>query len=602
MKSVLKSVTNKGKAVVSGAIQSVSMPPPVNVAGKQLRFEKKLGEGGFAIVYLCKDESENLYALKKCLVQTPEQMKCMQSELELLKLLKHQHVISVVGSEKKNVGTHTEFYILMEYAEKSLLGMMQERHAENRRFSEKEVLRIFSDVVVAVAHCHSQNPPVAHRDLKLENVLLGHDKLFKLCDFGSCIRSAYEPQNYRDCNAVEDEIERNTTLCYRSPEMCDLLSKKRIDEKCDIWALGCLLFYLCFFELPFEEQKLQIISGRYTIPSDHAFRSDIIELIVMCLTVDPAERPDIWTVAEFVAQLRGTASKVPRPETSTPQPVTIGGTPLGSEPRPPKPAAPKPAAAGPKPGSGLPAAVSGGLFSQLDWQASDGKAVKPAATAASSPRPSQLPLRAPAGPAKPSGDFAMPSFDDLSLSPPKTVAPASPDPAFDIFAAAPPPAQPFSAGLDDFDFNPRGFDPSPAVVITTTTPFDLNDAFDPRATEAAPVSASLSPATPSTPATDGLFGDDLFAPASSFAAGPTSPVSSASKSKAAGSSSVDSMASDLLAGFLSSSTAKAPSQASPPKPAYTPMASKAMAAGPSPQSPCPNVSSGPAKDPFACLF
>lgn len=112
----------------------------------------------------------------------------------LLQALKHPHIISVVGSEKRNMGPHTEFYILMEYAEKSLLGMMQERHAENRRFSEKEVrgrasgggglggsalqcspsprlpgsqvLRIFSDIVSAVAHCHSQNPPVAHRDLK----------------------------------------------------------------------------------------------------------------------------------------------------------------------------------------------------------------------------------------------------------------------------------------------------------------------------------------------------------------------------------------------------------------------------------------------------
>lgn len=37
----------------------------------------------------------------------------------------------------------------------------------------------------ALVHLHSQNPPVTHRDLKLENVLLKDNK-FKICDFGSC--------------------------------------------------------------------------------------------------------------------------------------------------------------------------------------------------------------------------------------------------------------------------------------------------------------------------------------------------------------------------------------------------------------------------------
>lgn len=68
------------------AIQAVNLPPPVNVGGKQLKFERKLGEGGFAVVWLCKDEYDNQFALKKCLVQTPEQLKTMTSELELLKV------------------------------------------------------------------------------------------------------------------------------------------------------------------------------------------------------------------------------------------------------------------------------------------------------------------------------------------------------------------------------------------------------------------------------------------------------------------------------------------------------------------------------------
>jgi serine/threonine protein kinase len=42
------------------------------------------------------------------------------------------------------------------------------------RFSETEILRIFSDVCEAVAHMHSQTPPIIHRDLKVTNFISYH--------------------------------------------------------------------------------------------------------------------------------------------------------------------------------------------------------------------------------------------------------------------------------------------------------------------------------------------------------------------------------------------------------------------------------------------
>ena len=49
---------------------------------------------------------------------------------------------------------------------------------------EQQVIHVLKDVCRGILHMHSQNPPIAHRDIKVENVLL-HDKKFKLCDFGS---------------------------------------------------------------------------------------------------------------------------------------------------------------------------------------------------------------------------------------------------------------------------------------------------------------------------------------------------------------------------------------------------------------------------------
>ena len=42
------------------------------------------------------------------------------------------------------------------------------------------------DVAQAMAHLHSQSPPIAHRDIKPENFLIAIDGAVKLCDFGSC--------------------------------------------------------------------------------------------------------------------------------------------------------------------------------------------------------------------------------------------------------------------------------------------------------------------------------------------------------------------------------------------------------------------------------
>lgn len=56
---------------------------------------------------------------------------------------------------------------------------------------------------------------------------------------------------------------------YRAPEMLDTWSNHEISSKVDIWALGCVLYMLCFQKHPFEDSgKLRIINGNYSLPAD----------------------------------------------------------------------------------------------------------------------------------------------------------------------------------------------------------------------------------------------------------------------------------------------------------------------------------------------
>lgn len=104
---------------------------------------------------------------------------------------------------------------------------------------------------------------------------------------------------------VEEDIKKYTTLSYRSPEMIDLYSGKAISSKADIWALGCLLYKLCFFNLPFGESSLAIQNGHFTIPDESKYSKGLHSLIRYVLEPDPDVRPDIFQVSFVAFSLRG---------------------------------------------------------------------------------------------------------------------------------------------------------------------------------------------------------------------------------------------------------------------------------------------------------
>ena len=111
-------------------------------------------------------------------------------------------------------------------------------------------------------HCHCP--------FQVENILQSDKGHFVLCDFGSATARVQNPEK-QGFQAVDDDIKKYTTLSYRAPEMVDLYSGKSITTKSDIWALGCLLYKLCFFSLPFGESTLAIQNGNFTFPDSSKY-------------------------------------------------------------------------------------------------------------------------------------------------------------------------------------------------------------------------------------------------------------------------------------------------------------------------------------------
>ncbi|ELU02272.1 hypothetical protein CAPTEDRAFT_227866 [Capitella teleta] len=266
--------------------------------------------GGFAIVFLVRsNQTGQRLALKRMFVNNDHDLNVCKREIQIASSLSgHKNIIKYVDSciTVASNGVY-EVLMLMQYCKDCVIHQMNAHLSTG--FSEQLVLRIFCDVVEAVSRLHHCQTPIIHRDLKVENILVDETGTYVLCDFGSATAKCLNA-TIHGVQQVEDELKRYTTVSYRSPEMVDLYCNKAITIKADIWALGCLLYKLCYFSLPFGESTLAIQSGNFTIPDATKYSRELLALIKYMLEVDPDKRPDIFQVSWVAFRISGRETPV----------------------------------------------------------------------------------------------------------------------------------------------------------------------------------------------------------------------------------------------------------------------------------------------------
>ncbi|XP_019401473.1 PREDICTED: AP2-associated protein kinase 1 isoform X4 [Crocodylus porosus] len=275
-----------------------------NIGRHQVTVDEVLAEGGFAIVFLVRTNNGMKCALKRMYVNNEHDLQVCKREIQIMRDLSgHKNIVGYIDSSINSVssGDVWEVLILMDFCRGGqVVNLMNQRLQTG--FTESEVLQIFCDTCEAVARLHQCKTPIIHRDLKVENILLHDRGHYVLCDFGSATNKFQNPQT-EGVNAVEEEIKKYTTLSYRAPEMVNLYSGKLITTKADIWALGCLLYKLCYFTLPFGESQVAICDGNFTIPDNSRYSQDMHCLIRYMLEPDPDKRPDIYQISYFAFKL-----------------------------------------------------------------------------------------------------------------------------------------------------------------------------------------------------------------------------------------------------------------------------------------------------------
>lgn len=323
MSELFKSAFEYFSGPVNGQNENNFVGQIVEISNVKLKIKKVIAEGGFAVVFVAQDVATGKdYALKRLLAADEEAKKNIIQEINILKKVSgHPNIIQYLSASfiDKSQTQHgqSEFLLVTELCPGgSLVDILQARTSP---FDGDIITRIFYQTCRAVAHMHSQVPPIVHRDLKIENLLISEEGTIKLCDFGSATVEIFRPDLTWSANqhsSLEETMARFTTPMYRAPEMVDTWSNHYIGPPVDLWALGCILYTLCYMRHPYEDSaKLRIINANYTLPPDPRYTA-FHDIIRGCFQSNPEHRLTVSGVLErlaAIAETHGYNLKAPLP-------------------------------------------------------------------------------------------------------------------------------------------------------------------------------------------------------------------------------------------------------------------------------------------------
>jgi serine/threonine protein kinase len=262
--------------------------------------ERELGRGGMATVYLARDLRDErpvaIKAMHRALV-TALGTERFHREMGIAASLSHPLILPLYDSGDAG----GVLYYVMPYVEGESLYQRLERE---RRLSVDDALRITHDVADALGYAHGRG--VLHRDVKPENILLTGGRAV-VADFG--LARAIGAADYRKLTETGVVL---GTVYYMSPEQ--LGGHRDLDQRADIYSLGCILYEMLTGEPPYTGSLEQIVSRivRAPIPSAQrlsaAVPTVVDQAIGRAIAKSAAER--FGSMQEFAAALPG----VQRPE------------------------------------------------------------------------------------------------------------------------------------------------------------------------------------------------------------------------------------------------------------------------------------------------
>lgn len=233
-----------------------------NIGNFQIK--KLIGRGGMGEVFLAYDPMMNrriaLKRIKPNLFHSKKACQRFLQEAIISGQLTHPSIIPIYSIyQEKNDLYYTMPYIegltLKQIIQKAKVQKTKNTLSEHLDISIPYLLRIFINVCQAIFYAHSKK--IIHRDIKLENIIVGR--------FGEVLILDWGIATYKDASPTHDFITSETdplttqagkvlgTLNYLAPERAN---HAKADESSDIYALGVILYTLLTLKLPFKRDNV----------------------------------------------------------------------------------------------------------------------------------------------------------------------------------------------------------------------------------------------------------------------------------------------------------------------------------------------------------
>lgn len=254
--------------------------------------ERFLGQGAFAEVYRVRHRFLGRQAMKlfHATGMTREETEQVLGEAILLSTIGHPNIVRVFDANVTDTPDGQRSFFTMEFVAGGSLDRFWRSH-DKRFVPVPTVVDILSQLCRGLAVAHGATPPIVHRDIKPQNILIGYDAAglrVKVSDFGLAKR----------VNPLSLLASAKGTVAFKAPETF-------VDpggDSCtgDVWAIGMTAYLLLADRLPFEGvNEVDLVTGRGFEPPvpPGRFNLDVDEelerIVLKALAIAPDERyPD----------------------------------------------------------------------------------------------------------------------------------------------------------------------------------------------------------------------------------------------------------------------------------------------------------------------
>ena len=272
--------------------------------------QKSIGEGTYGeLFFVINKNNKKKYAIKKQIAENFNTFNDYLKTFEINFKNKHANILDIYGIYVEIIDEQKFFiYALMDLAECDWEQEIERRKGSQRYYMENELISILKQLVNALSFLQKRN--IAHRDIKLENILLfpkkgqnfrNSEKIYKICDFGEAKQKIKYNTNHNTVRGSD---------YYMSPELLKGLNKNNYyvrnnPHKSDVFSLGCCMIIAATLNYEFienirNENEQEEINNIIKETLENYYSDKLIDTIIKMIAYNEKERIDFIDLEKLI--------------------------------------------------------------------------------------------------------------------------------------------------------------------------------------------------------------------------------------------------------------------------------------------------------------